>query len=136
MAISRIAAFSRRAKDELPGGKAEGKDPSEFDQDELEKGIKVEREHTDDDDLAEEIASDHLAEFPNYYEELEKMETKLKKQKDAFSSNRSVEEIMREEPEVFNSTEPQKNDDLAPIGPEEEGGVYLSNQNEKEARRR
>ena len=44
----------------------------------LKKGIKVESEHTDDKEKQKEIASDHLAEFPNYYEELEGVEKKLK----------------------------------------------------------
>lgn len=45
----------------------------------LKKGMKVESEHTDDKEKQKEIASDHLAEFPNYYEELEGVEKKLKK---------------------------------------------------------
>jgi hypothetical protein len=37
---------------------------------ELEMGIKVEMEHTDDVDVAKKIAMDHLAENPKYYSEL------------------------------------------------------------------
>lgn len=48
-------------------------------QQQLKKGMKVESEHTDDKEKQKEIASDHLAEFPNYYEELEGVEKKLKK---------------------------------------------------------
>jgi hypothetical protein len=40
-------------------------------------GVKVEMEHTDDKDKAEEIAKDHLYESPNYYTELKKMEDKM-----------------------------------------------------------
>ena len=47
-------------------------------QQQLKKGMKVESEHTDDKEKQKEIASDHLAEFPNYYEELEGVEKKLK----------------------------------------------------------
>lgn len=43
-------------------------------QKELEKGIKVELEHTDDEKKAEEIAKDHLFEFPDYYTRLLDME--------------------------------------------------------------
>ena len=43
-------------------------------QDQLNKGIKVEMEHTDDKEVATEIASDHLMEDPNYYDKLEKIE--------------------------------------------------------------
>lgn len=51
-----------------------------FDPKELEMGIKVELEHTDDKDLAERIAKDHLIEIPGtgnndgYYSLLERME--------------------------------------------------------------
>jgi len=37
---------------------------------ELERGIKVEMEHTDDVTIAKKIAMDHLAENPKYYSEL------------------------------------------------------------------
>lgn len=40
----------------------------------LAKGIKVEMEHTGDKSVAREIAMDHLAEFPDYYDRLEKVE--------------------------------------------------------------
>lgn len=40
----------------------------------LEKGIKVEREHTKDIEQEREIAMDHLWEDPEYYEKLERME--------------------------------------------------------------
>lgn len=42
---------------------------------ELSKGIKIEREHTDDRALAREIALDHLNEYPDYYSRLKKVET-------------------------------------------------------------
>ena len=40
----------------------------------LEKGISVEMEHTDDRSIAREIAMDHLMEDPNYYDKLEQIE--------------------------------------------------------------
>lgn len=64
-------------KNILPGGKASKMKPADFDPKELELGIKTEMEHTNNKDLAKEIAMDHLAEFPNYYTELLKMEKKL-----------------------------------------------------------
>lgn len=42
--------------------------------DELEKGKKVEKEHTDDVATAKQIAIDHLREIPDYYTRLIKME--------------------------------------------------------------
>jgi len=40
------------------------------------KGIKVEMEHTDNKQMAKEIAMDHISEDPKYYDKLSKMETK------------------------------------------------------------
>ena len=40
----------------------------------LEKGIAVEYEHTDDHDIARQIALDHLSENPHYYDMLIAME--------------------------------------------------------------
>ena len=47
---------------------------------ELNKGIKVELEHTDSKEMAEEIAMDHLSEMPDYYTRLDKMEKESEKQ--------------------------------------------------------
>ena len=41
----------------------------------LDKGIKAELEHTSDKAVAKEIALDHLKEFPDYYDRLEKAES-------------------------------------------------------------
>lgn len=65
-------------KDKIPGGKADGKDLSEYSQNQLLKGVLVEFEHTNDVGTALEIATDHLEEFPDYYDALEKMEENLK----------------------------------------------------------
>lgn len=61
-------------KDKIHGGLADKKDPSDFDSVQLKTGIKVEREHTDDPKIAEEIAMDHLTEDPDYYKKLKKIE--------------------------------------------------------------
>jgi hypothetical protein len=45
----------------------------------LKKGVEVESEHTDDKEKAREIAMDHVSEFPDYYDRLEKMEKGAKK---------------------------------------------------------
>ena len=49
-----------------------------FDQKELEAGIKVEHEHTNDPEKAKSIAKDHLSEIPDYYTRLLKMEREAK----------------------------------------------------------
>ena len=61
-------------KDKLPGGLADKKQPEDFDADQLDQGVKVELEHTNDRDLAKEIAMDHLTEDPRYYEKLKTIE--------------------------------------------------------------
>lgn len=61
-------------KDQLKGGMADKKKPSDFDQEQLEIGTKHEMEHTGDHSKAREIAMDHLAEDPKYYEKLKEIE--------------------------------------------------------------
>jgi len=53
----------------------EGFTKEDADPDQLEMGIKVEMEHTDDPKIAEKIAIDHLSEISDYYTRLNKMES-------------------------------------------------------------
>lgn len=69
----RVARVWREANG-IPGGLADKKEPSDFDPEQLKKGIKVEMEHTNDRATAREIAMDHLTEDPKYYDKLEKIE--------------------------------------------------------------
>lgn len=62
------------AMDQIPGGRADNRPDSDFDPEELALGIEVEQEHTQDADLAKEIAKDHLSELPDYYSRLLRME--------------------------------------------------------------
>ncbi len=55
------------------------KKPEEYDQKQLQMGIKVEHEHTKDSKIAAMIAMNHLDEYPGYYSALDQMEQKLKK---------------------------------------------------------
>lgn len=61
-------------KDMMPGGLADKNVPEDFDLNQLKKGIRHEMEHTDDTQLAKEIAMDHLAEDPYYYDKLSQIE--------------------------------------------------------------
>jgi hypothetical protein len=70
----------KRAKS-VPGGLADDKKDTDFDSKELDMGIEVELEHTNDRSLSKDISKDHLEEFPNYYTELKKMEDKLEENK-------------------------------------------------------
>jgi len=63
-------------KDKLPGGLADKMRDAVFAASALKAGTKVEMEHTDDPQLAKEVAKDHLAEDPQYYKKLRKMEKK------------------------------------------------------------
>lgn len=63
-----------RGPEAISGGLAKGKSDADFDPKQIEKGIKIELEHTGDAEKAKEIAKDHLTEIPDYYDRLEKME--------------------------------------------------------------
>ena len=68
-------AFSRAGqKDLLAGGKADNLPEREFSKSELAEGAKHEHEHTNNDEIAKEIAKDHLQEDPAYYKKVEQIE--------------------------------------------------------------
>jgi len=69
----------KQASEFLVGGKGDGKPLSEFPKDQVSKGMKVEREHTTNPEVASEIVRDHLSESSDYYTELGKMEDKMDK---------------------------------------------------------
>jgi len=62
----------------LQVGKHKDVPDEQFDAEQLNMGIEIEKEHTDDPALAKEIAKDHLAEIPDYYTRLKKMESEAK----------------------------------------------------------
>ena len=65
--------FKRYLEQKLHGIAAkENLKSSDVDQAELARGIKVEKEHTNDHATAKKIAMDHLAEDPHYYKKLAK----------------------------------------------------------------
>ena len=61
-------------EDKIPGGLADKKTPDEFDQEQLARGTRAEKEHTDDEQLAKEMAMDHLIQDPRYYDKIQKVE--------------------------------------------------------------
>lgn len=71
-----IARVDPWLSENLRGGLAEHARPEDFDPAELRRGTEHEMEHTDDPKIATEIAMDHLFEDPDYYEKLERMESK------------------------------------------------------------
>ena len=78
--LDQLKKESSFADDKIKGGLADGKKDEDFDPDQLAKGIKIEMEHTDDKELAKEIAKDHLVENSKYYDHLEKMEKNMEKE--------------------------------------------------------
>jgi hypothetical protein len=65
--FSRILESGRAKEKGTTAGKVDSK--------ELAMGMEVEKEHTPDPETAKRIALDHLAELPDYYTRLKKMET-------------------------------------------------------------
>lgn len=61
-------------RDMIAGGLADDKKPSEFDKKKLKAGAKVEREHTKNPKIAQEIAMDHITEDKDYYKKLKTVE--------------------------------------------------------------
>jgi hypothetical protein len=68
------SAVTIAKQDLLPGGIADRLRPEDFDQEALAIGTQIEFEHTKDLEIAREIAMDHLAEDPDYYQKLSEME--------------------------------------------------------------
>lgn len=67
-------------KDYIKGGYADNKPRSKYNKKQLKMGKKVEMEHTNNPNISEEIASDHLEEIPDYYTRLNKMEKDAEKE--------------------------------------------------------
>lgn len=69
-----LAPALKKAADLLPGGKADNVPDSKFSPTSLAEGQKDEREHTNNNQVAKEIAKDHLSEDPRYYEKNREVE--------------------------------------------------------------
>ena len=67
---------SKVTQEVMPGGEADNIADTEFNAEALAKGIKHEMEHTNDEQVAKEIAKDHLKEDGAYYDKLEQMKLK------------------------------------------------------------
>ena len=70
----------------------------------LELGIKVESEHSDDKEKQQEIAMDHLTEIPDYYDRLKKMEDQGEKAFENIHDRWEQESIEREDIKEFSET--------------------------------
>lgn len=76
LAKNLLKAEQEEYVDQIPGGKADDKKPSDFEEDDLKDGRQHEMEHTNSRALATEIAMDHLVEDEDYYDKLKQMEAK------------------------------------------------------------
>ena len=54
-------------EDIIKGGLGDDKNLDDFDPEQVKRGLDVEKEHTDNPEIAGEITADHLTEVPNYY---------------------------------------------------------------------
>jgi hypothetical protein len=90
--------LSKVGADQLSGGMADKKRPSDFDAGQLRLGKKVEMEHTDDPKKSREIAMDHLQEHPQYYTALKKMEARLEKGASSYTTMRTAPVAVVEDP--------------------------------------
>ena len=62
----------------------------------IKKGIGVEMEHTTDKEKATEIATDHISEFPDYYDRLNKMEKKADKDWKITETKHIIKTLLKE----------------------------------------
>lgn len=68
-------------KNYLLGGEGDELDEEDVDPKQLEMGIDVEMEHTDNPEIAKDISFDHLSEFGDYYTRLKEMEEEAEEEK-------------------------------------------------------
>ena len=64
----------KKSEELLEGGAADNKPDSAFDEKKLQEGVTHEREHTEKDQVAKEIAKDHLHEDADYYKKVKEIE--------------------------------------------------------------
>jgi len=87
-----ISTKKRMVEDIWTAGRSIDANLTEHDVDpgQLQIGISIEMEHTDDREEAKKIAMDHLAEHPYYYDHLQKMEEEMKKDKRKYKKGAGI----------------------------------------------
>jgi len=71
---------------------------SDYDEQQLKRGIKIELEHGQSEPLAKRICKDHLDENPKYYDYLDEMEKKMKKAESFAPSEEEVVTFLKHHP--------------------------------------
>lgn len=129
-------------ENKLKGGKADKMAPKDIAnkfgvttkmvKDQIKKGKKVESEHTSDEEKQNEIASDHVAEFPDYYERIMKMEKEAEKywaKKTKTNESKSlVKKLLRENLENKQAEQEQIQAELERLGLPSDTQVYIAGQ--------
>jgi hypothetical protein len=122
----------------LKGGKADKLTPKEIADkfnvstskvtSQITKGEKVESEHTNNKGKAKEIAMDHVSEFPDYYDRLEKMEKEAEKYwKTKLTEDKKViKKLLRENLDNKQNVEQQIQAELERLGLPSDTKVYIS----------
>ncbi len=128
-------------ENKLKGGKADKLTPKDISkkfnvsvkdvEKQINKGKKIESEHTDDIEKQTEIASDHVAEFPDYYDRIKKMEKEAEKywtKKEKTNESKSlVKKLLRENLENQNIQQ-QVQAELERLGLPSDTQVYMAGQ--------
>ena len=141
LAALAINVKTENMENKLKGGKADKMSPKDiadkFDvttkmvNDQIKKGKKIESEHTDDEEKQTEIAEDHVSEFPDYYDRIEKMEKEAKKywgKKEKTNESKSlVKKLLRENLENQNIQQ-QIQKELQRLGLDSNTPVYIAGQ--------
>jgi hypothetical protein len=139
LAALAINVKTENMENKLKGGKADKMSPKDiadkFDvttkmvKNQINKGKKIESEHTDDEEKQTEIAEDHVSEFPDYYDRIEKMEKEAKKywgKKEKTNESKSlVKKLLRENLENQN-IEQQIQAELQRLGLDSNTQVYMA----------
>ncbi len=128
-------------ENKLKGGKADNMTPQKIAdkfgvnvsdvKKQIVKGKKIESEHTDDEEKQTEIASDHVAEFPDYYDRIMKMEKEAEKhwaKKEKTNESKSlVKKLLRENLEN-QQVQQQVQAELERLGLPSDTQVYMAGQ--------
>jgi len=128
-------------ENKLKGGKADNMTPKKIAdkfgvsvkdvKKQIAKGKKIESEHTDDEEKQTEIASDHVTEFPDYYNRIEKMEKEAEKfwsKKEKTNEAKTfIKKLLRENLENQNIQQ-QIESELERLGLDPNTQVYIAGQ--------
>jgi hypothetical protein len=121
--VHKAAEFSRSGaklsrsgqNDLLPGGKADNLPDREISLTALSEGAKHEHEHTNNDQIAKEIAKDHLHEDPAYYKKVKQIEKTAKPWIVQWATKRADSVYMNQAFNALNTRQPIRYDHNKPV---------------------